>query len=685
MNMRSYVVQDEIQASLVSDTTTDANYARYICNYEFWWAKNEAVLCNTDPTCTAIPAMPIMAGKVTLFLDYEIKRPKRKCGSGMEFEEGTTVGSSVIRGAAHLPLRSDDCIKRAEAAVKHNEPERVAKSQTLKAVGSSSDTYTTEELISVSRWCMIEPRTRNTLGTYLRDCAMHLMSTATAFHGDNVRELGISDLFTQDVPNISAGYKSKIMSLHILVDNAKHNQNSKIEEQGAIRHCIPALCAIGALAMHFFSLFHMTGQSLRLEPDFSVEAHEARFGEFGHCEWYAYKAFFASDIMQTMSYTNHSNRVKLMHEKTNIAISKVTHAGCVWSALIMRQYGTSVADTKAIGLWSAAGAFDNCYDQELPLEGLLGACLMLASQKGTFLHEICLDRTAPWTRIRAVSMANPKAMDLALESFLHLLINLRRILIQDLAVLYHEVPTCLFYFFPPFNSPAFHKFAEQAPAKLEEAEAAACAALQNLPEHMAQTLQGVVQTAVAAQQEQASTQETQFESLEHALLSVQGQLGLLIESPPWKCTKIMAYNNTSTVAPPPSITPPTPSQMVHNPPSLPSGGFVTSVSLAPSYSPGSVNETVIHEPSPCGPTPALASVPETLVSPFTSAPSQEQPSLEPVSIVNAGLAPALTTIISASENPTFTATHSVCSIGLDETQRVKSVRWAQLTELYGDA
>ncbi|KAF8574242.1 hypothetical protein K439DRAFT_1275143, partial [Ramaria rubella] len=98
MNMRSYVVRDEIQASLVSDTT-DANYARYIRDYEFWWANNEALLCNTDPTRTAIPAMPITAGKVTLFLDYEIKWPKRKRGSGMEFEEGTTVGSSVIRGA----------------------------------------------------------------------------------------------------------------------------------------------------------------------------------------------------------------------------------------------------------------------------------------------------------------------------------------------------------------------------------------------------------------------------------------------------------------------------------------------------------------------------------------------------------------------------------------------------------
>lgn len=73
---------------------------------------------------------------------------------------GTTVGRSVIAGAisalerarcadahkypddaeARLPLRSDDRIRRAEAAVKHREPERVAMAQNLKAAGSSAGT-----------------------------------------------------------------------------------------------------------------------------------------------------------------------------------------------------------------------------------------------------------------------------------------------------------------------------------------------------------------------------------------------------------------------------------------------------------------------------------------------------------------------------------------------------------------
>ncbi|KAF8576231.1 hypothetical protein K439DRAFT_1397563, partial [Ramaria rubella] len=318
MNMLSYRVRDQIQATLVSDTTTDANYARYVRDYEFWWAKNEAHLCKDNPARTPIPPFPITAGKVILFLDYELKRPKRKRGNNDESMEGTTVGSSVIRGAvsalermrcrdahlypkdpeARIPLRSDDRIKRAEAAVKHHEPERVAKAQILKAVGSSADTYTVDELIDISKWCLTEPRTRNSLTTYLHDRSMHLMCTATAFRGDNARELGLSDLFLREVPNVHAGYDVKIMSLRILCDNAKHNQSGKIEEQGMIRHRIPSLCAIGALGMHLFSLFHIAGQTMELEPDFSPAAQEAGFGEFGRRAWYDYKTYFAANISQ---------------------------------------------------------------------------------------------------------------------------------------------------------------------------------------------------------------------------------------------------------------------------------------------------------------------------------------------------------------------------------------------------
>jgi hypothetical protein len=75
-----------------------------------------------------------------------------------------------------------------------------------------------------------------------------------------------------------------------------------------------------------------------------------------------------------------------MHAQNKISISKVTHAGRMWSALTMRTFGTSVDGAKAIGQWSAAGSFGSCYDRELPLEGLLGAAMFNANKpEGHFL------------------------------------------------------------------------------------------------------------------------------------------------------------------------------------------------------------------------------------------------------------------------------------------------------------
>ncbi|KAF8515912.1 hypothetical protein JB92DRAFT_3114490 [Gautieria morchelliformis] len=230
MDRQSYTIRDTIQATLTADTTTNANYARYTRDYKFWWAQKEQRLCDLHPARVPIPAVPITPAKVVMFLNHELA--SRKQGASGEFIPGTSVGRSVIQGAitalerercrdAHLyrnvpeaaiPLRNDDRIRRVEASVKHREPERAAKSQTLKAAGSSSDTYTVGELLTLSKWCLTKPTTPKSLVTSLRDRAMHLMCTSTAYRGDNVREIEWSDLFSKPIPNISAGYSATIMA-----------------------------------------------------------------------------------------------------------------------------------------------------------------------------------------------------------------------------------------------------------------------------------------------------------------------------------------------------------------------------------------------------------------------------------------------------------------------------------------
>ncbi|KIJ40892.1 hypothetical protein M422DRAFT_256075, partial [Sphaerobolus stellatus SS14] len=164
MNRHSYQISDSISARLVSDTTTSADYAQYVNNYDIWWDNFQAMEKQSNIAHTSTPSRPITAAKVAHFLNHEISRPKRKRGSGDDIE-GTTVGISVIKctisalerqrrweehlypddPAAQKALRSDDRVKWIEDAMKHNQPQRVAQSQVVKAAGSSVDELSTLE------------------------------------------------------------------------------------------------------------------------------------------------------------------------------------------------------------------------------------------------------------------------------------------------------------------------------------------------------------------------------------------------------------------------------------------------------------------------------------------------------------------------------------------------------------
>jgi len=74
-------------------------------------------------------------------------------------------------------------------------------------------------------------------------------------------------------------------SLCIFADNAKHNQNEKVEDLGAIWHAQPLLCGIGVLAMHLFACFHINNERINFVPQYSNTT-----GEFGSHLWYQYAA-----------------------------------------------------------------------------------------------------------------------------------------------------------------------------------------------------------------------------------------------------------------------------------------------------------------------------------------------------------------------------------------------------------
>lgn len=68
------------------------------------------------------------------------------------------------------------------------------------AYATLTDTYTSEELIRCSVWCLTDFSGPRQVFIGLRDHAMLLLSLTTAFRGESSRNLLLSDLFMMQVP-----------------------------------------------------------------------------------------------------------------------------------------------------------------------------------------------------------------------------------------------------------------------------------------------------------------------------------------------------------------------------------------------------------------------------------------------------------------------------------------------------
>ena len=89
-----------------------------------------------------------------------------------------------------------------------------------------------------------------------------------------------------------------------LADNAKHNQQGRVDEHGTLRHRVVELCPVGAILMLIFSYFHIMGKPVpNFVPDFTTEG----YGEYGYREWYDCHLFAGKeDIKKKMSYDSES-------------------------------------------------------------------------------------------------------------------------------------------------------------------------------------------------------------------------------------------------------------------------------------------------------------------------------------------------------------------------------------------
>ncbi|KAK7048472.1 hypothetical protein R3P38DRAFT_2687704 [Favolaschia claudopus] len=563
--------------------STGETYKRHYNNYIFWFDSRETLRAQKEPSYQRIPALPITVAKVVLFVDYEMKRPqKRKSPSNTQSTStcGVEHAKQVISALEHyrfdsqhlyrhipeaqVSLRTDNRIKTLEGAFAHNEPERTKKAHSLKATGTRADTYTDVQLTQLATSGMDSKGPTN-IWRAMRDRAMMLTSSSTAFRGDNSRLLLWSDMYCYDVPMHAKGHGTKLRALTLIADNSKHNQSGRVDEHGAFRHFVVELCPVGAIGLLFFAHFHVINSPV---PNFEVDFSDPGYGDFGRREWYELFTFSsAKDCKQEMSYANHRDRVKNLHEKNNVTISKVTHAGRGYTAKTARENGASSDEVKALGGWSDSGSYRACYDRALPLQAMLAAAMFDSQHPEThFLARDSLEPPTdvlamifPWVeeqlgKLDAREASNRMARDIALRHFLGLLVWLRRVVVQDAAVLYVRHPAAPIFQYPPFNSSSFRTFALQSTAAITKAENEVALALEKLPHHIASTFTSAMARLSIDQELERRANQTHQQELKSQLL----QLQELIEhagDQPKKKRKTCGHQVTPPVAatPPPAI------------------------------------------------------------------------------------------------------------------------------------
>ncbi|KAL4257053.1 hypothetical protein AB1N83_013839 [Pleurotus pulmonarius] len=372
-----------VQADMTQGKGTEAAYGRHVKDYTIFWDDNQAMRAATDPSYAVIPSFPITATKVAIYLAYATTRCKRT-RDGTEIQ-GTTLGTESIKqlisalehyrrthqhesiyrecSESRLPLRNDERITTYEKASRATENQLIAESKRAKASGAANDTYTDEELIRGAMWFMRNGNTKSQIHTGIRDRVMLLISTTTAYRGDNTRRIAWSDLRMRDVPLLDIGPDVAVKALVFLSNQGKTNTIGRIDEQAALRHRLPELSP----------------------PDFTPVFNLDDPQDIGVRPWYDIRLFPGNDgETSEMSYENHRKRVNNMKLKNNIEINKVTHAGRPYAAATAREHRASRDDTKVLGGWSQPGSY-HAYDWTLPIDAMMGAASFNARKQETYM------------------------------------------------------------------------------------------------------------------------------------------------------------------------------------------------------------------------------------------------------------------------------------------------------------
>jgi len=138
----------------------------------------------------------------------------------------------------------------------------------------------------------------------------------------------------------------------------------------------------------------------------------------------------------------------------------------------------------------------------------------------------------PWVEAEQAALdarqaSDVRSSDIALRQFLRLLLWLRRVLLQDCAVLYSKYPSCGMFRYTPFNTAAFRDFAANSSTVITRAEEDARYALQNLPDNIVTSFQGLATDIKMEQQTQRIASDARWQAIESQMNEMSCTLGMI--------------------------------------------------------------------------------------------------------------------------------------------------------------
>lgn len=136
----------------------------------------------------------------------------------------------------------------------------------------------------------------------------------------------------------------------------------------------------------------------------------------------------------------------------------------------------------------------------------------------------------PWIEEEMASLADRISVhgknghDDALDSFLKLLQFLRRVLLQDAAVLCLKSSDSIIFTFPPFNTSEFNAFALDMRRAIELADLSARQKSDNLPGKLGEALKGNAAVSLIRQEQTRVTLENMQRSMQESFTNFSGML-----------------------------------------------------------------------------------------------------------------------------------------------------------------